>query len=558
MHFLSMTYFGLASVALLLALLYFWRRHSKQVRVPALFLWDVKEEQPNAGNSLRITRLPLSFYLEALTILLLACAAAMPFVLKESEYPPLAVVLDNSFSMQAVNHKSLSVKELCIKDLERELSRFPRRKVHWVLAGRTPQKLDTEQGEVLSQWTCNAICADIPSALQLARQLCPGGDILVLTDHKPADNGIRDVHWISHGKPLANVGFVNVRRSGGSVLLEMYNSSAKESSVVVRETENGGGISPLAVTLSPMEVKKLDFKLPNPDGAAKFILETRSDAIALDNTAVLLPESRPPLTYRLGGDLSEQQEALLRRTLMRNPEYLSVGDKELVICGPSVQPGNFHRLVWHREGRGVSSAPITVRPECPRLLHGLSFSDILWPADASLELPGIILLYQGDSKLLSIVQRGAYMDIHLNLHESAGNLTKQVLWPAFFWNLSDYLRSLRHLPDRVNVRCGDMIAIPNPMKNRIAVDGVEAKSNYPQAYVIFDEPGIHAINNWKIAVNPFDKEETDLSAAASCDISSDVPSNTIALSARHQIAFAFMLAALAVLALHWHLTLRRH
>ena len=109
----------------------------------------------------------------------------------------------------------------------------------------------------------------------------------------------------------------------------------------------------------------------------------------------------------------------------------------------------------------------------------------------------------------------------------------------------------------MNARCGDMIAIPNPMKNRIAVDGVEAKSNYPQAYVIFDEPGIHAINNWKIAVNPFDKEETDLSAAASCDISSDVPSNTIALSARHQIAFAFMLAALAVLALHWHLTLRR-
>ena len=556
MHFLSVTYFWLVASVLLLALLYFWRRHSKQVRVPAIFLWDVKEEQPNAGRNLRITRLPLSFYLEALAVLLLVCAAAMPFVLRKSEYPPLAVVLDNSFSMQAINHNSLSVKELCIKDLERELSRFPERKVHWVLAGGTPQRLDSEQEEVLRQWTCNAISADIPSALQMARHLCTGGEILVLTDHKPSANGIRDVHWVSHGKPLSNVGFVNVRRSGGSVLLEIYNSSAKEAAVTVRETENGGDTL-ISVNVSPMEVRKLDFRLRNPDKDAKFTLETQDDAIALDNTAVLLPESRPPLTYRLGGDLTEQQGNLLRRTLMRNPEYLSVGEKELVICGPSVQPGNFHRLVWHRDGKVLSPAQITVRPDCPRLLHGLSFSDILWPSDPSLELPGTVLLYQGDSRLLSIDQRGAYMDIHLNLHENAGNLTKQILWPAFFWNLSDYLRSLRHLPDRANVRSGDMVTIPNPMKNRIVADGVEVKSNYPTAHVVFDEPGIHTINEWKIAVNPFDKAETDLSAAASCDISPEATSRTFAHSTRRQIAFAFMLASLAVLALHWYLALRR-
>ena len=102
MHFLTVTYFWLAAAVLLLAVLYFWRRHSRRMKVPALFLWDVKEEQPNAGKSLRISRLPLSFYLEALAILLLAVAAAMPFLMRKSEYPPLAVVLDNSFSMLAV------------------------------------------------------------------------------------------------------------------------------------------------------------------------------------------------------------------------------------------------------------------------------------------------------------------------------------------------------------------------------------------------------------------------------------------------------------------------
>ena len=564
MHFLSMTYFWLLVSVLLLALLYFWRRHSKCVKVPAIFLWDVKEEQPNAGKSLRITRLPLSFYLEALAILLLAAAAAMPFILRKSEFPPLAVVLDNSFSMLSVNHNSLSFKELCIKDLERELSRFPGRKVHWVLAGSAPQKLDSEQSDVLGQWTCNAITADIPSALQMARQMCPGGDILVLSDHKPTDKGIRDVRWISHGKPLANVGFVNARRSGASVLLEIYNASTSEAKVTLSETDNGSGISTHSsrnIILQPNEIKKTEWKLDNPDKIAKFVISTgsntKSDAIAIDNTALLLPESRPPLAYRLAEGLSETQEALLRRTLMRNTEYVSVGEKELVICGANAQAGNFHRLLWHGEGRAVSSAPITVRPDYQRLLHGLSFADLLWPAEASLDLPGTVLLYQGDVKLLSIEQRGAFMDIHLNLHESAGNLAKQALWPSFFWNLSDYLRSLRHAPDRVNVRCGDMVTVPNPMRSRIAADGVEVKSNYPQAYVIFDEPGLHTINEWQVAVNPFDKSESDLSLASSCDISPEVSSGTLAHSVRRQIAFAFMLAALIVLAVHWQLALRR-
>ena len=149
------------------------------------------------------------------------------------------------------------------------------------------------------------------------------------------------------------------------------------------------------------------------------------------------------------------------------------------------------------------------------------------------------------------------MDVHLNLHESTGNLAKQVLWPSFFWNLSDYLRALRHSPDRVNIRCGDMIRIPNPMKKRIVADGNELKNSYPDAYVAFDEPGLHTINEWKIAVNPFDKAESDLSDATSCDIKPEVFANKITHSVRRQLAFAFMLAALAVLAVHWQLALRR-
>ncbi len=102
-----------------------------------------------------------------------------------------------------------------------------------------------------------------------------------------------------------------------------------------------------------------------------------------------------------------------------------------------------------------------------------------------------------------------------------------------------------------------MVRIPNPMKNKVVADGNELKNSYPDAYVAFDEPGLHTINEWKVAVNPFDKAESDLSDAASCDIRPELSANSIISSVKRQAAFAFMLLALAVLAVHWQLTSRR-
>ena len=84
-----------AAVLPLLALYWFFRR-SNVTRVSAIFLWERPETTPESGARWQLRRLPLSFFLEALALLLLAFAAASPFRMAREAYPVLAVVLDNS------------------------------------------------------------------------------------------------------------------------------------------------------------------------------------------------------------------------------------------------------------------------------------------------------------------------------------------------------------------------------------------------------------------------------------------------------------------------------
>ena len=86
---------------LLLVLLYLFQRHARRQRTATLFLWDRPEVPPRSGARWHFRRFPLEFYLEALALALLAAAAAGPFFTTREEYPPLAVILDNSFSMRA-------------------------------------------------------------------------------------------------------------------------------------------------------------------------------------------------------------------------------------------------------------------------------------------------------------------------------------------------------------------------------------------------------------------------------------------------------------------------
>ncbi len=124
--------------ALILLLLYLLHRRSKVRIVPAIFLWDRPQASPTSGTRIRFRIPPALFYLELAALLLLAAALAAPFVSTPETFPPLAVILDDSMSMQAKVPGGKSPLESGAAFLRRELRSLPDRRVLWIVAGESP------------------------------------------------------------------------------------------------------------------------------------------------------------------------------------------------------------------------------------------------------------------------------------------------------------------------------------------------------------------------------------------------------------------------------------
>ncbi|MBS1454836.1 MAG: hypothetical protein HP002_15790, partial [Lentisphaeria bacterium] len=163
-------FYAFAALAVLLALYWFYRR-SVRKQVPAIFLWDRPESTPESGSRRQFRRLPLSFFLEALALILLALAATAPFRMANEAFPALAVVLDNSFSMRAEGTDGASPRSLGEAELEKRLSAHPGRRVLLILAGNEPRLVSDgrERTAVGPYWTADEPAADLAGALALAR-----------------------------------------------------------------------------------------------------------------------------------------------------------------------------------------------------------------------------------------------------------------------------------------------------------------------------------------------------------------------------------------------------
>jgi hypothetical protein len=94
---------ALLGLALLpaLAAVYMLRHKVKRLPVSALFLWRDARPLPEGGVKLQRLATPLLFFLELLALSLLVAAAAAPLTSCGGRRIPLALVLDDSYSMRA-------------------------------------------------------------------------------------------------------------------------------------------------------------------------------------------------------------------------------------------------------------------------------------------------------------------------------------------------------------------------------------------------------------------------------------------------------------------------
>ncbi|HVR39687.1 MAG TPA: BatA domain-containing protein, partial [Thermoanaerobaculia bacterium] len=260
-----------------LVAIYLFQRRFRARDVSSLMLWEAIRQPSMGGRTREPLRLPLTFWLELLAIVLLALAATGPLIPQWSRKRPLVVVLDDSLSMRAG-----------ARDRGAELlSTLSPTRV--VFAGTTPQ-LAGEQP--LREWTCGAPAADLDAAIGFATEVGgPSALILVITDHAP-DRKLEKgrLEWRAFGKATPNLAFAAAARSGDRLLVEIASYSSKPE----RTTLTLSTGQRTTIELAPRARYNAVF-------AAKGVtIEARiDDATEFDNKVVLLDDERPRVDVRV-------------------------------------------------------------------------------------------------------------------------------------------------------------------------------------------------------------------------------------------------------------------
>ena len=552
---------------LLLVLLYLFQRHARRQRTATLFLWDRPEVPPRSGARWHFRRFPLEFYLEALALALLAAAAAGPFFTTREEYPPLAVILDNSFSMRATAGNGETFRTLALPELRRRLEELPGRRIFWFAAGRAPRLLadDRNRFDFERAWTATEDTADLTAALALVRRTVPEAEILVVTDTPPPENlqNVEEIGWISAGQSRPNLAIVNARQGDGRLLAEVVNCSPLPVPARLILTP-GNAEHPLM--LAPGERRKVVFRLSQEQTASRLQLRLSSemDVLDFDNERILLPEDETPILVRIQSGLSDAARQDLEAVLNAATGFRQALTAELEVLSPG-QPSDAHRLIWHQPVPGrsrptLTDEPIILSPDHP-LTRGLSPDELHWAAVPDVRLPGETLISRGADPVLTALRRlDGKWDFHLNLQPESSNLARRPLWPALFWNLAALLRAERPGAESRNLRSGDLVRLrlPSPKNDSLRLllpDGTEqllpARSG--RSTFLAPPPGISRIEaenfQEEIAVSPGNPAESDLRRCAPF-LRDGMPPANRGRHTVHSWSPLLLLAAILVLALH--------
>ncbi|MEO0514804.1 MAG: VWA domain-containing protein [Planctomycetota bacterium] len=352
---------GLAALPMV-AGIYWLRTRFRRQEVSTLFLWQSAVDAQGGGRKKSRLQTPLTLLLELLAIVLLVLAATAPRVLRAGQTVAVTVVLDDSYSMRAIDERGVDSRERAIETLREELHGLPRYTARLISAGAEPQVL----GEPVSDWAgvekiltgyrCEAPTSDIGGALALASEIGgPRGRLLVLSDHPMPENMRSRVEatsmiaeqatpdasaeeeavwgrlrWRAVGQPGNNVALIHAVRSldadrGDTVLIELMNhwaTTARPSltlSVGTAEADYTADPSSHAVGESLIEVDQRQVELlpgrvkrlwlrPSEAAGRPVVVRLEEDALNADNRVVLMPiESRP-----LGVSVELEDPALRR------------------------------------------------------------------------------------------------------------------------------------------------------------------------------------------------------------------------------------------------------
>lgn len=540
-----------------LAAIYILRNRFRRRQVSSLLLWRFQVQSKAGGAKVHRLQLPLLFFLELLTLLLLVVAATGPHWKLPQSTRPLIVVLDDSFSMRAMKDGA-SAQTRAHEFLEKLFRHQPPPSTRLILAGTETRSLGStmkswrEVDELLSQWKCWSPDGAIDSAVTLAAELGKQqANILVLTDHKPAEEKISNqrLEWHAFGLPLDNFAIVNASRTAfgdqDRCLLEVANFSSGARSITfwTAVAERSGdtafgnadvpGKSGAALRFPPQsktislgghETQRIVFNIPANAPLLRAGIE--ADSLTEDNEVQLLPPIRKHVRVQVAL-ADENLSALVNRTLDSTGLRAAISDNpELVIHETdTVVSSNSWSLRWLSSGAtNAYTGPFIVDNSHP-LAAGIALEGVIWAAAAATNSPGDVpVILAGNTPLLSTREDvNGRCHLTLNLNTGLSTLQNTPDWPILFWNILSWRisempglkESNARLGAEVNLKTTDeavTVTQPDGVKKVFPKTGGELALETPL-------PGIYSVAMGTVtnqfSVNAIAADESDLSTCFS-------------------------------------------
>jgi hypothetical protein len=285
---------ALIGIPILIALYTIQERHKRE-QITTLFLIDVVSDNSSATRRIDYLRLPLSFWLQLLAIVLSATLLANLYATHEVQYESVLVMIDGSASMGAFQSRLPAAFNQIQSTLTNQ------KQLEWtIVASDAPHKvmyqgLDlSKASQILETWKPQASSHSLRRAIEVARQSAPQTQVVtVVTDHK--DPELTGVVSVGIGEPRNTVGFSggSVRADGdhftGEVLIRNYSHEQQTRRLLY--TQGSQPEIEEEITLAPDEIRLVSRKLKSNDG--DIVLQLQRDDFPLDDLfPIVLPRTR--------------------------------------------------------------------------------------------------------------------------------------------------------------------------------------------------------------------------------------------------------------------------
>lgn len=567
---------ALATAPALVAVYYFRNRFRKKT-VSSLMLWRFQTESKEGGRKVERAQFPWIFFLELLTLLTLAFAAAGPRWKTESTTRPLILILDNSISMQATATDGSSALDQARKVVEKIFDDQSPAPTRMILAGDQPESLGgmirtkNELNQTLENWTASAPSADLFSAIALATELGQGqANLCVVTDQAP-ESEIESpgrIRWISIGKPVSNVAIMNASRTPNGeqdrVFLEIANFSSRpaQTRINIRNWATQQEINQIPLELSGTERRRLTFNVPQ--STATLEIAIGDDALSVDNRIHLSPPVREKVSVQV---ITDNDNELAQELLTSALDATGLVSEDSESPELTILAGSREALQEKLNDVSRSWVWIIEFPENPSALAGPFLSDPSSPYLSSLELQGILwagpasdsdsevknpllwedengsprallvqpILFAGSIPLMSTgIQNGSQLPwIHTRLDFTQSSIIYSPNWPILVQNVIEERRKAKPGPVNPNIKLGGTLQLRwsqgDGVQTWITPDGKERSTRLTQ--VDYDSAallsGLHQftrsneeqriLESYQVAVNPLLPDESNLGNQESGD-----------------------------------------